>query len=176
MDEDQGPSQIVPSRRQRWSPRRLLAGARRRFLTRDGLLGSYDYAFLFTPNIPFMKKRSALSTPFFGLNDNMPLFLALLLGLQHALAMLAGVITPALIMGGAGGVNLPLDQQQYLVSTSLIVSGILSMIQITRFHIYRTPYYIGTGLISVVGISFTMIPVAQGYAVRKLYFPGWGGG
>lgn len=168
MDEDQGPSQIVPGPKRRWSLGRLAAGARRKFLTRDGLIGSYDYAFLFTPNLPFMK-RSGLGSPFFGLNDNMPLFLALLLGFQHALAMLAGIITPALIMGGSGGVNLPLDLQQYLVSTSLIVSGILSTIQITRFHIYRTPYYIGTGLISVVGISFTMIPVAQGYGDQPLF-------
>ncbi|MBE3049020.1 hypothetical protein IMZ48_42285, partial [Candidatus Bathyarchaeota archaeon] len=65
-------------------------------------------------------------------------------------------------------VNLSLGLQQYLVSTSLIVSGILSMVQITRFRIYRTPYYIGTGLISVVGISFTMIPVAQGYDLKSL--------
>lgn len=28
---------------------------------------------------------------------------------------------------------------QYLVSTALIVSGALSCIQITRFHIYKTP-------------------------------------
>jgi xanthine/uracil permease len=48
------------------------------------------------------------------------------------------------------------------VSTSLIVCGILSSVQITRFHIYKTPYYIGTGLISVVGTSFATIPVATG--------------
>jgi len=79
------------------------------------------------------------SPPFFGLNDKMPLLLAAILGLQHTLAMLAGVITPALILSGAGGVNLPAELQQYLVSTSLIVCGILSAIQITRFHIYGTP-------------------------------------
>lgn len=56
---------------------------------RDGLVGDYDYAFLFKPNLPFMKK-SQRSAPFFGLNDKMPILLALLLGLQHALAMLAG--------------------------------------------------------------------------------------
>ena len=60
--------------------------------------------------------------------------------------------------GGAGGVNLVRSEQQYLVSTALIVSGTLSLIQITRFHIYKTPYYVGTGLISVVGISFAIIP------------------
>jgi hypothetical protein len=34
----------------------------------------------------------------FGLHDRMPVFLALLLGFQHALAMLAGVITPPIIL------------------------------------------------------------------------------
>lgn len=47
-----------------------------------------------------------------------------------------------------------------MVSTSLIVCGILSAVQITRFHIYKTPYYIGTGLVSVVGTSFAIIPIA----------------
>jgi hypothetical protein len=111
---------------------------RRQFFTHDGLVGDYDYAYLFTPNLPFMKSQNA-SPPFFGLNDKMPLLLAAVLGLQHSLAMLAGVITPSLILSGAGGVNLSDELQQYLVSTSLIVCGLLSSIQITRFHIYRTP-------------------------------------
>lgn len=37
--------------------------------------------------------------------------------------MLAGVITPPIILAGQGGANLPEDQAQYLVSTSLIVCG-----------------------------------------------------
>jgi len=61
--------------------------------------------------------------------------------------MLAGIVTPPLILGGAGGANLDQDTQQYLISASLIVCGILSAIQITRFHFYKTPYYLGTGLI-----------------------------
>lgn len=116
-------------------------------------------------------KKERKASPFFGLNDHMPLFLALLLGLQHALAMLAGVMTPPLILGGSGGANLPQDQQSYLVSASLIVCGILSSIQITRFHIWKTPYYVGTGLISVVGTSFATIPVAQG-ALNQMYANG----
>jgi NCS2 family nucleobase:cation symporter-2 len=85
------------------------------------------------------KGSRAGRSPFFGLNDHMPVFLGLLLGLQHALAMLAGIITPPLILSGSGGANLSAEHQQYLVSTALIVSGILSSIQITRFHIYKTP-------------------------------------
>ncbi|KIW72822.1 hypothetical protein PV04_00992 [Phialophora macrospora] len=146
-------------------PKKTLAdranSLRKTFFTKRGLIGDYDYAFLFRPNIPFLPK-SRRASPFFGLNDSMPLVLALLLGFQHALAMLAGIMTPPIILAGQGGVNLPVDWQQYLVSTSLIVCGILSCIQITRFHIWRTPYYIGTGLISVVGTSFAIIPVATG--------------
>lgn len=157
------------------SPKKTLAdranGVRKTFFTKHGLVGDYDYAFLFRPNIPFLTKARRAS-PFFGLHDNMPVVLALLLGFQHALAMLAGIITPPLIMAGQGGVNLDGDWQQYLVSTSLIVCGILSSIQITRFHIYKTPYYIGTGLISVVGTSFAIIPVATG-AFSQMYSNGF---
>lgn len=138
MDEDQGPSQIVPRSAARRTIVDRLNGVKKTFLTRDGLLGDYDYAFLFRPNIPFLRKRRQAS-PFFGLNDKLPVFLALLLGFQHALAMLAGIITPPIILSGAGGVNLETGLQQYLVSTALITSGILSLVQITRFHIRGTP-------------------------------------
>lgn len=57
--------------------------------SRDGLIGDYDYAYLFTPRIPFTK-QTRKTAPFFGLEDRVPVVLALILGLQHALAMLAG--------------------------------------------------------------------------------------
>ncbi|KAF2455154.1 permease family-domain-containing protein [Lineolata rhizophorae] len=165
------PDQITPtlSRRRTWSEKLRRFG--RAFITKDGLIGDYDYAYLFRPNIPFMKKDPR-AAPFFSLNGKMPVFLALLLGFQHALSMLAGVITPPIILSGSGGANLGLELSQYLVSTSLIVCGILSAIQITRFHIYKTPYYLGTGLISVVGTSFATIPVAQG-ALTQMYGNGF---
>ncbi|ORY70377.1 permease family-domain-containing protein [Pseudomassariella vexata] len=170
MDEDQAPSRIVPSE----APKKTLGDRVRilkhTFLTKDGLLGDYDYAFLFRPNLPFMKKPRKLA-PFFGLNDRLPVFLALLLGLQHALAMLAGIITPRSSWAGQAELTWRVICSN-LVSTALIVSGILSLIQITRFHIYKTPYYLGTGLISVVGISFSIIPVAQG-AFAQMYANGF---
>lgn len=116
--------------------------------------------------------KTRRAAPFFGLNEHMPVLLALLLGFQHALSMLAGIITPPIILAGQGGVNLSPEDAQYLVSTSLIVCGILSSVQITRFHIYKSPYYIGTGLISVVGTSFTVIPVATG-AFAQMYATGY---
>ncbi|GIZ43675.1 hypothetical protein CKM354_000689200 [Cercospora kikuchii] len=167
--KDDHPDQIIPTktRRQTWSDRRR--ALIKAFTTREGLIGNYDYAFLFTPNVPFMK-RSRRAAPFFGLNDHMPVFLALLLGLQHALAMLAGIIAPPIILSGAA--NFEPEVQNYLVSTALIVCAILSSIQISRFHIWSTPYYLGTGLISVVGVSFSTIPVATG-ALSQMYQTGY---
>ncbi|OXV06296.1 hypothetical protein Egran_05939 [Elaphomyces granulatus] len=157
------------------SPKRTVSDKLRRivktFTTKEGLVGDYDYAYLFTPNLPFLKIQRH-SAPFFGLDDKIPLLLAMLLGLQHALAMLAGVITPPIILGGTAGANLSGDTANYLVSTSLIMSGILSAIQVTRFHILKTPYYIGTGLISVVGTSFSIITIATG-ALSQMYSTGY---
>lgn len=142
-----GPDEIVPKslRKQAFAQRsnRII----KKFTTKDGLFGNYDYAFLFRPNLPFMEKSRRVAT-FFGLNQQMPVVLALLLGFQHALAMLAGIITPPMIIASAAGFST--STTQYLVSTALVVSGFLSALQITRFHLKGTPYYFGTGLISVV--------------------------
>ncbi|KAJ9219565.1 hypothetical protein DTO027B5_4833 [Paecilomyces variotii] len=165
----EGPDQIGPEMgpKRTWTDK--LRRIKKTLTTKDGIIGDYDYAFLFTPNLPFMK-RSRQSAPFFGLHDKMPVVLALLLGLQHALAMLAGVIAPPIIL--AASANFSAEITQYLVSTSLIASGMLSAIQITRFHIWKTSYYVGTGLISVVGTSFSIIPIATG-ALSQMYKTGY---
>ena len=49
--------------------------------------------------------------------------------------MLAGIVTVPIMV--ASTANLSVEIEQYLVSTSLIVSGVLSLIQITRFHILK---------------------------------------
>ena len=56
------------------------------------------------------------------------------------------------MLGGESGANFGDELYQYLVSTSLIVSGVLSAIQMLRIHVWGTKYYIGTGLLSVVGM------------------------
>ena len=129
----------------------------KKWTTKEGLLGDYDYAYLFTPTLPFLTQKK--KQPFFGLNDDIPIFLGFLLGLQHALSMLAGLCTPAILIASLA--NLSTIQTQYLVSVSLIVSAIMSCVQITRIKIPFTPYYIGTGLLSVVGTSFATISIVS---------------
>ncbi|KAK9473198.1 permease family-domain-containing protein [Dipodascopsis tothii] len=145
----------------------LMVRFRKRFASKDGWFGDYDYAYLFMPRLPFLN-RNKQSGPFFGLNDTMPIMLAIILGFQHSLSMLAGVVSPPLILAGAAGVNLETREQQYLVSASLICCGLLSAVQITRFHFYKTKYFLGTGMLSVVGTSFATIPLATG-AFAQMY-------
>lgn len=58
-----------------------------------------------------------------------------------------------------------------MISASLIASGILSCVQMARLKIWRTKYYIGTGLITVVGTSFASL--STGTAVfNALYADG----
>jgi hypothetical protein len=86
---------------------------------------------------------------------------AMIMGFQHALAMLGGIVSVPLIVGGPFDANLTNDEKQYLISAGLISSGILSMIQIYRMPLGESGYFIGTGLVSVLGTSFTFVPIAR---------------
>ncbi|KAF9167015.1 hypothetical protein DFQ26_006150 [Actinomortierella ambigua] len=141
--------------------------------SRDGWLGDYDYGFLCMPTIPCLTRKTDRQPPFFGLKTKLPILLAIVMGFQHALAMIAGVVTPVLIMSGAGTGNMNLDPEtrSYMLSASLISSGILSIVQITRFRLFGTRYYLGAGLLSVVGTSFNFVPVLQAM-VTRMYLTG----
>ncbi|CAK1354661.1 unnamed protein product [Cercospora beticola] len=131
--------------------------------TRDGLIGSYDYAYLFTPNIyPFNKKYRNHIPPFFYPDDRIPLLLILILGIQHALTMISGIVTPILAIS-RGAFYLSTQDTESLISAGFITSGIATLLQITRCRIRGTPYYIGCGVLSVVGPTFDIIPIALKY-------------
>ncbi|KAI8347667.1 permease family-domain-containing protein [Blakeslea trispora] len=114
------------------------------------------------PVLPFMK-RTNNGSPFYGPDDDIPILVTILMGIQHFLAVIGAIITPTILISGSGSSNLNFDAstQQYMVSASLIVSGIMSLVQILRFRIPRTPYYIGVGLLQISGVSFANIAAAQ---------------
>lgn len=133
------------------------------FTTRQGLIGDYDYAYLFTPNIPpFNHKYAHHAPPFFYPNDRIPLLLILILGLQHALTMISGIVTPILAVA-RGAFHLDNETTASLVSAGFITSGIATFLQITRTKIRGTQFYLGAGLLSVVGPTFDIIPMATRY-------------
>lgn len=59
------------------------------------------------------------------------------------------------------------NSNKYLVSTAFITTGIATALQVTRVHITKTPFFIGTGLLSVVGPTFDILPIAFNYAALR---------
>lgn len=73
------------------------------------------------------------------------------LGLQHVVAAVVGVITPAMII--AGTCKLSPEEQTLLVQVSLLLTAVATLLQL--FPIFRR---IGSGLPVVMGISFAYVP------------------
>ena len=95
----------------------------------------------------------------YRLNDRPPVVEATLAAFQHVLAVLVGIITPPLIISNA--LSLELQEAAYLVSMSLLISGLATFIQVRRIG------PVGSGLLSVQGTSFTFLGpiIATGMAV-----------
>lgn len=112
------PTPLRTPRLQLFSRKAAVVG--RKVTTRHGWVGDYDYAWLCMPSIPFFRKRH-VSPPFYGLESEIPLLVAITCGLQHALAMLAGLITPPIIF--ASSLSLDSEISAYMISASLIGCG-----------------------------------------------------
>lgn len=126
-----------------------------------------DYLYLVTPNIwPLNRKYKDYKAPFYGLNDRVPLLLTLLLGLQHALCMIGSIVSPPLAIA-SGAFHFEAEMTEYLVSTAFITTGIATALQVTRLHVTKTPFFIGTGLLSVVGPTFDILPIVFNYAALR---------
>lgn len=96
----------------------------------------------------------------YGLNDKPPLGETIFAALQHLLAIFVGIITPTLIIGGVLGLA---EELPYLISMSLVVSGVATFIQIHRIG------PIGSGLLSIQGTSFAFLGsiLAAGFIAKN---------
>jgi len=92
--------------------------------------------------------QSTQSDLIYALDDKPPFVEATFAAIQHVLASFVGIITPSLIIGGVLGLG---DHIPYLISMSLIVSGVGTFIQARR------PGGIGAGMICVQGTSFAFL-------------------
>ncbi|OSD04365.1 Xanthine/uracil permease [Trametes coccinea BRFM310] len=151
------------TKRKRWNVGERMKRLQQKLTTRHGWVGDYDYAWLCMPTAPWRlgrarSKQTKIGPPFYALDSELPIVLAAASGLQHALAMLAGLITPPIIFANA--LNLDAETSAYMISASLIGCGILSLVQMSRVRLFRN-YYLGTGLISVVGTSFATLSTAN---------------
>ncbi|EKX39438.1 hypothetical protein GUITHDRAFT_76385 [Guillardia theta CCMP2712] len=118
-----------------------------------------NWWWLCMPRLPWSEPSKP--PPFYGVNTKIPLSVAMVMGFQHALAMIGGIIAVPLLLTGPYNARLTSAETEYLISAGLLSSGILSLISVTRFKVFNTGYFLGTGLISVLGTSFTFVPIAQ---------------
>lgn len=75
------------------------------------------------------------------------------LGLQHVVAAVVGIITPALIISGNEVCNLSPEEKTILIQASLIVTALATLLQL--FPIFGR---IGSRLPVVMGVSFAYVP------------------
>ncbi len=96
----------------------------------------------------------------YTLNEKPPLRDSIFAALQHLLAIFVGIITPTLVIGGILGLG---KEIPYLISMSLIVSGVATFIQIKRIG------PIGSGLLSIQGTSFAFLGaiLSAGFLVKN---------
>lgn len=90
------------------------------------------------------------STLLYALEQQIPPLAAFFSALQHVLAGLVGIITPPLIIGTLLGLG---EWMPYLISMSLLASGIGTFLQANRF------WGIGAGMICMQGTSFAFLGV-----------------
>ena len=95
--------------------------------------------------------------------------MAAIMGLQHCFAMVGGLITPPLIVFRFAVCGFPFcpPLEQYAISASLLISGFTNLINVTKFKIpysdkfFSRPLFLGSGLLSVLGTSFTFLPIFE---------------
>jgi xanthine permease XanP len=95
----------------------------------------------------------------YALDDRPPFVQSFFAALQHVLASFVGIITPTLIIGGSLGLGQHLS---YLISMSLMVSGVGTFIQARRIG------PVGAGMICVQGTSFAFLGsiLAIGHSIK----------
>ena len=102
-----------------------------------------------TDNTAQTQSETAKAGLIYGLEDRPPLRETLFAAAQHLLAIFVAIVTPPLIIAGALGLGQ--EDTSFLVSMSLMVSGVATFIQCRRIG------GIGCGLLCIQGTSFSFI-------------------
>jgi len=97
-------------------------------------------------------RKTAKSELIFALNDKPPMGQTLVAALQHMAAIFIDIVTPSIVISGVLGFDPAM--KAYLVSMSLLVSGVATFIQVKKFG------PVGSGLLSIQGTSFTFFSLS----------------
>lgn len=121
-------------------------------------VGDYDFRRLCKPRLNPWKKDNQEPLPYYGRDDRLAGLVAIFLGFQHSLAVVAGTVLPGILIGSQDPSG---KAGPYLVSYALITSGICTWIQILHTPIPKTKYFVGSGMLCVIATSFAFLPTTQ---------------
>lgn len=114
-----------------------------------------------------MSKQPSNEAALFNYTAKVSMGQTLPLALQHVVAMIAGCITPALIVAGAAKLDGP--DKVYLIQMSLVMAGIATLIQL--FPLFGR---IGSRLPVIIGVSFAYVPTMASIASQYSAKPEFG--
>lgn len=106
-----------------------------------------------------MKKYKKVYTSEFDLNGQVPLKRAVVLGMQHVLAMFVGNLTPILVVGGLCGLG-DAGIMTTLIQNAMLISGVVTMVQLVTIG------PVGAKLPVVMGTSASFIGVMSSIAAK----------
>ncbi|KAK9845577.1 hypothetical protein WJX84_005671 [Apatococcus fuscideae] len=87
---------------------------------KDVLIGDYDYNYMFVPKWPYCRSHKVERLPpFFAVNEPLPLLLAMILGFQHAAAMVGGIVLGPILISAS---NTDPDATTITACTALHIS------------------------------------------------------
>lgn len=125
----------------------------------------YNYGALCMPQMPWKKDQQKLV--FYGVDEPLPILVSLLMGLQHCFTMVGNVITPPYVIFRFSVAPEDPDLQAYAVASALIVSGICTLIQVSKIpipftkEIFGRQFYLGSGILGVMGTSIAFLPIYE---------------
>ena len=116
--------------------------------------------------LPISQKTGGNPEIKYRVNDRPPFFLSIALAIQHILAAFAGIVAVPLVVNNALGLSL--EDNTFIVSTTLFVAGLATVIQAVGIC------SVGNRLPMVMGTDFTF--VGPGIAVGSAFgLPGYFG-
>jgi NCS2 family nucleobase:cation symporter-2 len=116
-----------------------------------------------TPSIPCISDPPA--PVFMSKDQKLSFVMAVFMGAQHGFGMIPSIATtPKLVAGDACQVwqydKEMCDTMPYMICATLLASGLCTIVQVLRFKLCKG-LYLGTGLISVMGPSFSFLAIAR---------------
>ncbi|MBU3876875.1 uracil-xanthine permease family protein [Faecalicatena sp. AGMB00832] len=83
------------------------------------------------------------------------------LALQHVVAAIVGIVTPAIIVSGAAGLDNA--DKVFLIQAALVISGLATLLQLFPLG-KKDGFKVGAALPVIMGVSFAYVPSMQAIA------------